>query len=349
MTSALIQFDGSYGEGGGALVRTALVMASLTQQSCRIEGVRAGTSHPGVDLEDVALVQLLNKACQAEAVGLEHGSPSLMFVPGKKHSAVRGDFMVESFMGRQPNAMVILNALVPLLARTGAYSSLKFQGETFGRRALGFDYFRDVTCRLFAKMGLGVFPELIRAGYGREMPGMVGLEVEPSAIQGINWTQRGGLIGLHGVITTSNLPSAIGDRGRAHLRTLAQKLGLKIDVELQVVPGEHPGAHATVYAVYENGLGGGTQMGSRGVRIETIVQQAFEECARWMATDATIDPFLADQIIIPAVLADGSSSFKVSELTPRLLTAIWVIKQFLPIHITVVGAEGHPGTIQVRR
>ena len=96
-------------------------------------------------------------------------------------------------------------------------------------------------------------------------------------------------------------------------------------------------------------MGGATAMGQRALRIETLAHTAFEGMLEWLGTDATVDPYLADQILIPGCMADGETTFRTSRLTERLLTSIWVIKQFLPIHITVRGTENHPGVIAIKR
>ena len=47
--------------------------------------------------------------------------------------------------------------------------------------------------------------------------------------------------------------------------------------------------------------------------------------------------------------ADGDETIlKVHRLTQRFLSMVWVIKQFVPIHITVKGQEGNPGTVTIR-
>ena len=90
-------------------------------------------------------------------------------------------------------------------------------------------------------------------------------------------------------------------------------------------------------------------MGTRGLRMEHLVQNSFESLLRWMATDATVDPYLADQLLLPACFAEEPSVFKTPRLTKRFLTGVWVVKQFLPIHITVKGKEDGPGTVSIRR
>ena len=90
-------------------------------------------------------------------------------------------------------------------------------------------------------------------------------------------------------------------------------------------------------------------MTTGGVRPEFVAQQAFEEMFDWMSSSATTDPYLADQILLPLALAETSSTFTVSRLTQRFLTIVWVVKQFLPIHITVRGSENGPGTVTIQR
>lgn len=348
--SSPIPIDGAHGEGGGGLVRAALVMSSLTLQPVRIANIRGATNHPGLDFEDLTLLRALQAATGAEVEGAEAGSLELVFAPRQRPRGLRGPLDLPGETARRnPNALVVLNALLPLLARTGMYSSVSLKGETYGHHALTFDYFASVTIPALAKLGLVAFPEMERAGFGREAAGEVAVEVEPSALHGVDWSERGKLIGCRGLVVTSEIPPAIGQRGASHLERLSSHLKLGMETETAIVDSANPGAFVTVWAIYERGFAGATAMGSRGVRVETLAQTAFEELASWMSTDATVDPFLADMILIPAALADGPSVFKVSELTRRFLTTVWVVKQFLPIHITVRGTEGSAGTVSVRR
>jgi RNA 3'-terminal phosphate cyclase (ATP) len=80
-----------------------------------------------------------------------------------------------------------------------------------------------------------------------------------------------------------------------------------------------------------------------------LAQGAFEELFAWLRSDATVDPYLTDHLLLPAVLAEEPSTWKVSRLTKRFLTMVWVVKQFTPIHITVRGTEDGPGTVTIRR
>jgi RNA 3'-phosphate cyclase len=326
-------------------------MSTLTQQPVRIDGVRSGTKYPGLDYEDLLLMRALAKSCAAEMTGSEVGSNSISFLPTRRARGLNEnlDLPEDEALQRGASAPVVMNALVPVLAKTGMYSQVSLSGETYGQRSLGFDYFQNVTCLALQRMGLHCYPDQELAGFGRESRGKVTMDVEPSALQPLNWSVRGKLVACRAVLTTAELPVTISERGAAHLVKLAQHAKVPLEVELNPVDSRSAGAFVTIWAQYENGMGGATAMGTRGLRVETLVQTAFEDVLDWLAGDATVDPYLADQLLITACLAEGESVFKTSRLTSRLLTSIWVVKQFLPIHITVRGSENQPGSVTIKR
>jgi len=349
-TGALISIDGTHGEGGGALVRTALAMSALTQQPVRINDVRGGTRYPGLDAEDLTYLNALARSCNAEVTGAEVGSNQLSFLPTTRPRGFNGDLQAERNEGnRGPNANVVLASLLPVLAQSGVYSSVTTHGETFGTNSLSYDYFANVTIPALRRIGLYAFPDLVTAGFGRESAGTVSIDVEPSALTGIDWRDRGRLQGVKAVVATSNLPDGVGERAVGHLRKLGQNVGVSIDAQHIPVGARGPGIFVTTWATYERAFGGGGANGGRGIRAETLAQLAFEELFDWMQTPATVDPYLADHILLPLVFAEGESTFTVSRLSPRFLTEVWVVKQFTPIHLTVRGSEGGPGTITIQR
>lgn len=345
---SLVAIDGSYGEGGGSIVRTALAMSALTQQSVKISSIRAGTPYPGLDVEDLVIATALAQSCQAESTGLEIGSDTLVFHPTARPRSLTGVLEMPKTT-RLPNAMIVLASLLPVLSRSGGYSSITCAGETYGSNALTFDYFAHVGLYACRKLGIYAFPELKMAGFGRESGGEVSIDIEPSAINGINWSQRGRLVSCQATVVTAELPNMVGQRGVAHLELMGRGANVPIEAEAVRVTAQRPGAFVTVWAHYENGTAGTTAIGQKGVRMEALAQNAFDNLMTWMSNDATVDPFLADLILIPAVLAEGETSFKTSRLTQRFLTSVWVVKQFVPIHITVRGKEDTPGTVSIRR
>lgn len=351
MHGSPILLDGSYGEGGGALLRTALAMSALTQQPVRIGNVRGGTKFPGLTPEDLVIVRALAISCAAETVGAEPRSSEFSFLPTRRPRALKETLEAEAGDGTygRPCVNVVLTALMPVLARTGAFSVLTSTGETHGHGVLSYDSFSNVTLAAYRAMGVYAYPDLIQAGFGRGSDGEVRLEIEPSAIQGLNWGSRGELMSLNGVVVTCGLESRIAERGVSHLEKLARHAGLELHVEAWSPAGSTPGAFVCIWGQYENGIGGATATGARGIRMESVVQQAFDEFLTWNKSGATMDAFIADQVLVALAIAETDSTFEVDRLTSRFLTCVWVIKQFLPIRITVKGQEGGPGVVMIRK
>ncbi len=352
-----ILIDGSHGEGSGALFRTSLVMASLTQQAVRIEDVRCGSKYPGLDGEDLVLMVALAKSCAAETTGSEIGANNVSFLPTRKPRGLNQSLDLSGgggdrrghLDGRAPSVPVVLNSLLPVLARTGTYSQVSMSGETYGNRTLSFDYFQNVTIGALQKLGLYAFPDQEVAGFGRDSKGQVAIGVEPSALDGLEWSARGKLVGCRAIVTSSELSTNITHRAVSHLGKLAENARIPMIIESNPVDSRTPGIFVTAWAAFERGMGGAGAIGRRGLRVEALAQSIFDDLLAWMSGESTVDPYLADQILIPACFAEGESVFKVSRLTKSLLTSIWVIKQFLPIHITVRGSLDDPGVVTIRR
>lgn len=346
---APIILDGSHAGGGGAIVRTAVALSALTQQALRVQNVRGGLDYPGLSVEDVTIVRAMQSLCKAETVGLQVGSNEFSFLPTHRPRGVDASLPWSEQGDSGPCAPIVLNSLLAPLARGGKYATLEAEGETYGNGILTFDYFANVTLGIARRMGVYAHADLLEAGFGRGSKGLVRLEVEPSAIVGVEWTTRGRMIALRASITTANLATAVAQRAETHLANLAKHADLPIICESHEVPSKTTGAFVTVWAEFERGIGGATFMGKKGVRMEAVAQGAFDRALAWIKSETSVDEFLADQVLLLAAIADGGTSFSVPRLTGRFLSTVWVIKHFLPIRITVKGKEGEPGWITIRR
>ncbi|MDX2065684.1 MAG: RNA 3'-terminal phosphate cyclase [Fimbriimonadaceae bacterium] len=343
-----LTIDGSYGEGGGALLRTALVMSAMTVQPVRISNVRANGRYAGLDAEDLTLLRGIAELASGEMEGDQLGSHELIFVPKRRPRGMSGTIRtVRNSGGRGANALITATWMLPVLARSGMYGDVMFEGETYGLNALSYDAFAHGTLGVLREFGLYAYPTLQYAGFGREANGKVRVEVEPSAMSGLRWLDRGGMRSVEAYIVAHGLPSSVAERAETHLSQLARSQGIPLVTHVEPIDADGPGVFITLVARYERGLGTGTSLGTKGLRVEAVATQAWDQLTTWMRTDATVDPYLADQVLLPAIFADGETVFRVNELTSRLLTQIWVIKQFGPVRILVKGNEGGPGTVQI--
>ena len=343
--------DGSYGEGGGSLLRTALVMSAVTTQPFHIFNIRFSMARHGMTSEDLAITRVLARMCNAEMDDAELGSSTLTFTPKRTPRSYNEPIKTPESDGQagSANAIVVLNTLLPALARCGAYSDLSALGETHGHNVLSFDYFNRVTLPALENIGLYAQANIQTAGYGWGSRGLVQLSVEPSSLGELDWPDRGDLVDCQAIITTSELSASIAQRGKSHLDNLARHTKLPLEVTWIELPSKSPGVCVTIWSRFTRGAGGAVSMGAKGLRMEAVVQRALDEFMTWMSSSATTDPYLADHLIGPCSLSKDDIVFTTSMITKRLLTTAWVIKQFVPIRLTIKGSEGQAGTITIKR
>lgn len=351
LTTRPLTLDGAYGEGGASLVRTALVMSALTQTPVTVQNVRGAMRQGGLAAEDLTLLSALGSCCDAEVSGTEFRSREFSFVPQGRPHALKEPISHSNVPESDPSvaAMVVLNALLPVLCQTKAYSTVVAEGETYGHRILTYDYYEQVALSAYRAMGVHAYPHLIVAGYGKGARGTVELDVEPSVPHGIDWAERGPFEGAFARIALSEVSEGIGERGVAHFERLARGAGIELHLEYEVVPSVNPGVFVTVWGQFATARGGATAKGERGIRVESVVQSAFGAFLEWYSSGSTVDEFLADQVLVALAFAEGDSALRLHRVTQRLQTMVWVIKQFLPIHITLRGGLGEPGELTVRR
>jgi RNA 3'-terminal phosphate cyclase (ATP) len=343
--------NGAHGEGGGALFRTALAMSALTQRPTKLHSIRGAMRKPGLNAEDLTFLSALAVSCHADVSGDEVGSNEVTFSPKRHPRALNQRFDISSHeQGSVPgSSLIVLGSLLPVLARAGSTSRVTVLGETFNNNTVSYDPFERATLAVLRSLGLYAFPTLTVAGFGFGGRGEVTLEVEPSALQPLNWDKRGGLVACRGVVSIADLPGEIADRGIDRLHEVCASHGLNGEFEVVPVRSKSPGVFVTVWAEFEKGAGCGSALGQKGVRMEQVVDSAFRGFLEWYSSEATLDAYLADQVLLASALAEGRSEFTTPRVTRRLVTMAWVIKQFMPCHLTIHGQEGYPGQIVIER
>jgi RNA 3'-terminal phosphate cyclase (ATP) len=297
---------------------------------------------------DLGMADAFRQATGA-AVHTELGSEQLTFAPSHPIRALRARIDLSSFANRSHSgsAVLLVQTLLAPLARAGAVSELSILGGTHIPYAPTYDYFHLVTIPAMRRLGIYAAPSIQTAGYSNGGTGELNVEIEPSALQPFDFSSPGQVQSLKCCITTSELSDAVGKRAIKHVGTLAHKDGLSIRTEFVKVRSESPGAAVSFGAVLKSGFGGTQSIGEKGRRMEEVVEDAYYAFVHWLNGSSGVDEFLADQLIVPAVLCGEPCAFSTPRVTKTLLSTAWVVKQFMPAKITILGSEGEPGEVKV--
>ncbi len=338
----MIEIDGSYGEGGGQVLRSSLSLAAITGQPIRIENIRAKREKPGLAAQHLTAVRAAARICQAQLRGDALGSMTLEFIPSG--TAQAGQYTFDVTEARQGGSagtvnLVLQTILLPLALATGD-SQVTLRGGTHIAHSPPFTYIEQVYLPVLAQMGLKAQAKLNAWGWYPRGGGEIALRVSGgTTLSGLSLLERGALQQVRGLAAVTELPSHIPQRMAMRAENLLQQANLKAHVQPLRERGIGPGAGVFLTADYEHSRAGFSAIGRLGVPAEQVAQMACEELLDFHNTGAPVDVHLADQLLLPAALASVESQYRVAEISTHLTTNAWVIEQFRLARVTVDEAE----------
>lgn len=334
----MLEIDGSYGEGGGQILRTALSLSCLLGKPFRMFNIRKNRRKPGLMPQHLTGVRAAALLSGASLEGDSQGSTELVFGPrGVKPGAYHFD------IGTAGSTSLLMQTLLPPLIFGGEASTVSVKGGTHAPLSPPFHYLREVFLPMLKCLGIQVEATIESYGFYPRGGGVVRFAVAPAdAVKTLDLTERGRLLAIRGVSAVGNLPLSIAERQRRSLmEALAGRLeGVPIEVELAEAPTPGQGTFVFVAARFEGVLAGASALGARGKRAETVGEEAAREFLNYYRSGACLDAHMADQLVLYLALARGASRFTASALTLHLSTNLWVIGQFLPVRYETDPSRG---------
>jgi RNA 3'-terminal phosphate cyclase (ATP) len=337
--------EGSFGEGGGQIIRTSLSLAVITGRAVEIRNIRARRSKPGLQPQHLTAARAAARLCDAKMSGDSVGSTYLRF--GPQAPVKPGDYRFDiGTAGATP--LVAQTVLLPLTRAAGA-STVTITGGTHVPHAPPADYLESVYIPVLRRAGIDVAFSYPAAGFYPRGGGQIGLELRAAAQPAaLDLSERGKLESLRAFIITSNLPEHVAERGAAAVEKFMKAVGRRIVIERREKPSPGAGAAVVVVAECEGGFGAFTGIGERGRPMEKVAEAPCEEFIGWWKTGAACDAHLSDQLVLPLVLAAGESRWTTPAITEHLRTVLWVTEQFLPIEYGLEEREDGTGTVTLR-
>ena len=324
-----VHIDGSQGEGGGQVLRTALALSLWTRTPLRIERIRAGRNKPGLLRQHLTAVRAAQEISGAQVEGAELGSQTLSFVPGPVRS---GDYVFR--IGSAGSCMLVLQTvLLPLLLGDGS-SSVIVEGGTHNPLAPPFEFLERTWLPQLRKLGVSLQLKLERHGFYPAGGGRVRAQVEPLRTwQPLQLLERGPVRRIVPRAQVCDIPASVALR---ELEILGKRLRLNEPLpHPEVLPsGDGPGNVVMVEIHTDEVTEVVATFGETRLRAEVVAARAAGLARRYLLSPAPVGEYLADQLLLPMALA-GRGSFRALPLSSHALTAIDVIHRFLPGRIRV--------------
>ncbi|MGL4963430.1 MAG: RNA 3'-terminal phosphate cyclase [Inquilinus sp.] len=330
----MITIDGSQGEGGGQILRSALTLSLATGTPFRIERIRAGRAKPGLLRQHLTAVKAAAEIGRAAVTGAELGSTALGFAPGP---VVPGNY--EFAIGSAGSTLLVLQTVLLPLTLADAPSWLRLQGGTHAMAAPSFDFAARAFLPLLHRMGFHARAALHRHGFYPAGGGVIEVEVMPRGRPApLMLDRRGALVSQQVEAVVTHLPLHIATREAV---TVAKALRWRAEAlaPARAVTADGPGNCLTVTVAHEHVTEVFTGHGQPGVPAETIAAATAKAVRLYLASQAPVGPHLADQLLLPMALGAGGR-FQTVEPTPHTLTNIAVIEAFLGPRIAVTRRTG---------
>lgn len=328
----MIRIDGSFGEGGGQILRTALGLSLVTGEPFRIEGIRAKRKKPGLLRQHLTGVEAAAAISGAKVEGAALGATSLTFTPGQVKP---GEYSFK--IGTAGSATLVFQTVLPALMTASGPSRLTIEGGTHNEAAPPFDFIAKTFLPLLARMGPRVTARLERYGFYPAGGGRLVFDIAPAPLRPLVLGERGATTSRRAVAIVANLPKRIGDK---ETQTAVNLLGWSDECRAVVETRESPGPGNVV--MVEVGSGEVTELftafGAMGITAAAVADQAARAAREYLASQAVAGEHLTDQLLLPLALARGCE-FTALKLSLHTRTNMSVIRQFVPVEFATEERE----------
>ena len=326
----MIQIDGAQKSGSGTIVRFAVGLAALVGEELHLTNIRVKRDKPGLRPQHLKAIQALRQICQGSLDGGEIGSKEIRFKPGGKIKS--GSY--EWDIGTAGSTTLLAMTLLPVLSFVEGAVSLKICGGLFQDFAPSAYHMQYILCPILNRMGITARLSVVRPGYVPRGGGIIEVTVEPvmGKIEPIRLPSQGEVTRIGGVALSSHLRERrVSERMVEKCNEVLKARGRKAQIEIiHDTSAPQRGAALAIYARTNSGcIIGADQAGAPRRTSEDIGSYVAENLLEDLAAGATVDRYLADQLIFYAALAGGVSEYRIPSPTEHVETNLWLVESIL--------------------
>ena len=321
--------DGSQGEGGGQILRTAISLSAITGKPVEVVNIRSKRPNPGLRPSHLTSVKVVADLFGARVENLKVGAEWVRFEPSGKFAG--GPAKVD--IGTAGSIPLTLMTVVHAVALSNNSLEIEITGGTDVRASPTIDYLRYVVAEAYRSAGIKFSIDVLKRGYYPKGGGVVKATIEPcqspSAVEFLN----GRHISPRIMSVCSQLPKHVAERQISSALLALEKAGVRSNnYSASFETALSPGTSILIYSVSDLGgpYIGGDSIGEIGKRAEQVGQEAAERYLQSsLARTAAVDPFLADMMVLPLCLCRGVSQYRVAKVTEHLRTNLQVASQLV--------------------
>lgn len=335
----LLEIDGSYGEGGGQILRNAIAFSVLTDKSIKVTNIRKNRPNAGIKAQHYIAIKSIKDLFNAEVQGFEIGSSELIFIPGElKIGTYKFD------VGTAGSITLIFQAIILACMKTKDDIVISICGGTDVKSSPSWDYFENVYIPIIKKMGYTNTPKLLNRGYYPRGGGEATIIIKPcEKLFPLKLTDEEEFTSINGKINISNLTDDISTR----IKHMIIKNLLKNNYQASILVNRQnslsAGVGATLWTKSKNAILGSAVIGEKSMSSEELGQNVVMNLIKEINSGATIDVHAFDQILPFLILAkkNGRSICRISKLSNHASTSMWLAKKFFKVDFKITKYEDY--------
>lgn len=326
----MIEIDGSYGEGGGSIIRAAVGLSAVTGKPIRIMNIRKGRQTPGLREQHLQGILAVADFCSGKLKGAELGSTEIEFYPGNGFSE-----SVKIVIGTAGSVGLALQPLqIAVLAASNPVKVEISGGATYGKWAPPIDFMEGVFYKVLGKAGYRIDLEVKRHGFYPSGGARVSAVFHPPKERNfsLNLIEQGKISSISGLsVASKHLQNRkVAERQKIAARQeIFNQLKVSPKIKTNYLDTESIGSAITLSLTTQKGaILGAAGIGEQKLRAEVVGKEVSQSLISDFQAGAAIDRHSLDQIIPILAASQASSVLKFSELTSHARTNIWVCEQF---------------------
>ena len=339
LSAHIVKIDGSQGEGGGQIVRTAISLSAITGKPVEVTNIRANRKNPGLRPQHVAGIKIIAELFHGKFENLKVGAEWIRFSPSDRFEGGSVKFDI----GTAGSIPLTLMTVIPAVSFSNNNLHIEITGGTDVKASPTIDYVKHVVAKSYLSIGSKFSVDVLKRGYYPNGGGIVQSTINPCRSPDTIEFLASRYLEPKIISVCSQLPVDVAKRQISSALIALEKKDIRCsNYTASIESSNSPGSSILVYCASDQGIYiGGDSIGELGKRAEVVGLEAAERFLQSILAKATIDSFLADMLVVPLALSKGRSRYRVARVTRHLLTNLGVVSDIVGCKYNIDNHGGH--------